>query len=244
MHRVWKFALFVFFLATVGSVLAQPPNPTVEIVLDQPTAQMGQTVTAEVYVRGAVNIVGADIGITVDPTCLRVIDRQTGELLPSEAPGGLSAFSELNDHDTRLQASTIRRAVIANGDGVFFRSKLEVTCETGIAPLNVSFVELSGIEDLTAQNAKFVVYRLDRGNVTTINAQLAIGPAGSVTAIPTQTLEATVTAPSTPEIAPVAPVVTSTSQNQTLLIIALSVMALSVIGLLILFVVARRRRKR
>ena len=154
------------------------------------------------------------------------------------------AFSELHDHDTRLGTSILKGGPIANGDGVFFRAKLEVTCTTGIAPINVSYVVLTQIEEPGNKNTNFVIYRLNQGTVTTINAQLAIGPAGSVTAVPTQTLEATVTAPSTPEIAPVAPVVTSTSQNQTLLIIALSVMALSVIGLLILFVVARRRRKR
>ena len=81
-----------------------------------------------------------------------------------------------------------------------------MTCERGTAPLNVTFAEFSAYKDPSAPSIELVAYTLTAQTVTAINAQLAIGPAGSVTAVPTQTLEATVTAPNTPEIAPIAPV--------------------------------------
>jgi hypothetical protein len=235
-----KFVIFAVWLAVTASVMAQP-NPTVEIVLSQPTAQMGQTIIAEVYVRNAVNIAGADVGITVDEECLRITDRQTGEFLPTESEqGGFSAFSELNEHDTRLAASLIQRSHIANGDAVFFRATMEVTCERSTAPLNVSFVELTGIEDLEAENATFLVYTLDEGNVDTINAQLAIGPAGQVTPIATVTSEApAVDTSATPVPAPVE----AAPQTQPLLIVAVTLMVIAVGGLLLLLLVARRRSR-
>lgn len=250
---MWKFALILFFLGSVGVSLAQGGNPTVEIVLSQPTAQMGQTVTAEVYVRGAVNIAGTDVGITVDPTCLRIVDRQTGEFLPIEAEqGGFSAFSELHDHDTRLAASLLKRSRIANGDGVFFRVTLQVICESGTAPLNVVFAELTGIEDLTVENANFLVYKLDTSNVNVINTQLAIGPLGSVTAVVPNTPDGQLVtaAPNTPDgqVATVVPstspdaVVTDTQQSPIVMIVVVGLSIVGVIMLGVIFWYMRRRK--
>jgi hypothetical protein len=181
MLRMMKYALIALCLGTASTLMAQAPRPSVEIVLNPPTAQKGQTITADVYVRGAVNIAGTDIGMTVDPACLRIVERQPGEFLPTEAEaGGFSAFSEQHDHDTRLAASLLQRSYIANGDGIFFRTTLEVLCESGVAPLNVSFAELTGIEDLEAENAKFVTYTLADDTVEVIDAQLAISPVNGV----------------------------------------------------------------
>lgn len=244
MQSIWKFVLIVFWLGIGSAAQAQQSNPTVEIVLDQSAAQRGQLITAEVYVRNAVNIIGTDIGITVDPTCLRIIERQTGEFLPiEESKGGMSAFSELHDHDTRLAAALIRRSHIPDGDGVFFRVTLEVVCENGSAPVNVSFVELTGIEDLSAENAKFLIYKIDLGNVSTINAQVAIASQTVVTAVSTQTQPSQNTATALPTGTIDVPVDTNPAQTQTLLIIALSLMALSALGLIILVILYRRRRK-
>src|SRR5215212_6075936 len=146
MYKILKFILILLSLGTLSSVFAQQPKPTVAIVLNQLTAQMGDTVGMYVEVRGGVNIAGADIGIKVDPTCLKITDRQIGEYLPVEADKkGFSAFSELHDHDTRLAASLLKDGPIANGNGVFYRVKLQVICEQGNAPLDVSFVELTSM---------------------------------------------------------------------------------------------------
>ena len=245
MHIIWKLALVMLSLATAGMTLAQEPNPTVEIVLDPPTAAIGQTVTAEVIVRGAVNIAGTDIGITVDPTCLRVVERIPGEFLPTKSEeGGFSAFSELNDHDTRLAASLLRRSHIANGDGVFFRATLEVTCEEGIAPVEVSFVELTGIEDLEAENATFIVYKLDLGNVTTSSAQLTIAPAAQVTESATDVVTATATPTVSTDATPVPITETQAPQsNQAIMIVVILLVMGTLIGL-ILYGLARYRRNR
>ena len=237
MHIIWKFALVMLVVATAGMTLAQQANPTVEIVLDPPTAAMGQTVTANVYVRDAVNIAGADVGIAVDPTCLRVVERLPGEFLPTKAEeGGFSAFSELNDYDTRLAASLLQRSHIANGDGLFFQAVMEVTCEEGFAPVEVSFVELTGIEDPAAENATYVVYKLDLGNVTASSAQLAIGAAAQVTEVPTDVVSAT------PTPAPVAPV-EAPQTDQTLLILVIVLVMVTLVGL-ILFALVRYLRRR
>jgi hypothetical protein len=235
MLRMLKYALIALCLGTASTLMAQAPRPSVEIVLNPPTAQKGQTITADVYVRGAVNIAGTDIGVTVDPACLRIVERQPGEFLPTEAEaGGFSAFSEQHDHDTRLAASLLQRSHIANGDGIFFRTTLEVLCESGVAPLNVSFAELTGIEDLEAENAKFVTYTLADDTVEAINAQLSVGPAGSVTAIPTRV----------PKTMPAAPAVVAQTQTQNLLLIGIGIVVLASIGLIVLLVVARRRSRR
>lgn len=260
---MWKIAAIMFILGTAGLVQAQQPNPTVEIILDQPTAQMGQTVTAQVYVRGAVNMAGSDVGISVDPACLTVIDRQLGEFLPTEADkGGYSAFSELNAHDTRLAASLIRRSHIANGDGVFFRVRLQVTCETGVAPVTVSFVELTQIEDLEAENATFLVYKMDKGNINTVNTQLVINARGNTTPnVVTAPVDATAviggtptgetsisTAVSTPAIQATMDTVrdeTAESTQQSPLVLVI-VVGLALVGLATLVVVVRivRRQSR
>ena len=63
-------------------------NPIVEIVLSQPTATRGNIITADVYVRNAVNIARADIGISVTTQCLKIVDRQQDGYLSSSTEGG------------------------------------------------------------------------------------------------------------------------------------------------------------
>ena len=75
------FVLLFVFLVT-GTSLAQD-NPTVEIVLSQPTAAKGDIISADVVIRGAINVAGTDVGITVDSSCLRILDRQPGGYLPT-----------------------------------------------------------------------------------------------------------------------------------------------------------------
>jgi hypothetical protein len=241
MVKLLKFTLFITFLLAPASIaLGQAVNPTVEIVLDNPSASIGDTLTAEVIIRNAVNIAGADVGISVDPTCLRIVERTPGEFLPTKSEeGGFSAFSELNEHDTRLAASLLGRSRIAQGDGVFYRATLEVTCEGGFAPVEVSFVELTGIEDLEADNTRFIVYKLDTGNVTATNAELTVGPAAQATPIPTTAPAAT--AEATP-VTPTAPAPTVAPQSNTSVVIVLIVLMV-LIGV-VLYALVRTIRRR
>lgn len=248
MLKIWKFAFILFCLGSTGVVLAQVPNPTVEIVLSQPTARMGETIGAEIYVRNAVNITGIDIGITVDSACLQITDRQPGEFLPVEAEnGGLTAFTELHDHDTRLAAALLDSSLAGNGDGVFFRVMLEVICAGGTAPLTVSFVELAGIEDLAAENARFITYRLTEGTVNAINTQLIVEPSEGAAVVTSEVNVTTVpvtAAPATtiPEATPGAVEVVSDAQTQSPLAIVFIIFVLVGIALPIVYVFMRNRR--
>jgi hypothetical protein len=184
-RRLTLFTLLFVCLTTATSALAQS-NPTIQIVLSQSTAQQGDIVTADVLVRNVVNLGGADIGIGVDEKCLTIVDRQPGNLLPTtDAAGGFSAFSEQHEHDTRLAAAVINRSKIANGEGVFYRTKLKVICEKGVVDLKVTFAELSSYKDPTAKEVELNAYTMKAGTVTTVNAQLVIGASGQAVAQPT-----------------------------------------------------------
>lgn len=258
-----KIILFLLFLPTTASITFAQSNPTVEIVLSQPSAQQGDIITADVYVRNALNIAGADIGISVDEGCLRIIDREAGGFLPSITEGSsFSPFSELHDHDTRLAVAITDRTKFSVGDGVFFQTQLQVICEEGIAPLTITFAELSAYEDPSAAEISLISYTMTTNTVTAINAQLAIGPQGSVTAaaVPTSETSLTTVPVATPEIVPevaptsettvpvatseIAPVIVPVPQSQSLLTILCIVFVLVGIGLPILYVIMRNRRQR
>lgn len=250
--RFIKLFLLLLCLIPVAAVLAQS-NPIVEIVLDQATAQQGDVVTANVYVRNGSNIGGADIGVTVDNACLKILERLPGEFLPTDSDGGgFSPFSELNDHDTRFAGAITDRAKLGNGEGVFFRMRLQVTCEQAIAALNVSFAELSAYKDPAATDVELISYTMDTNTVTTIGTQLVIAPAGSTSAQTNSTVTAPITAETTvTAVAPVTPDTTATavaatttaetSKGQISILAILGVAALGIGSLFIVFMLMRRR---
>ena len=248
MQKKLSLLLLLFIALTANTAKAQP-NPTVEIVLTQPTVQQGGSVVADVYIRNAVNLGGADVGITVDDKCLTIVDRQPGNLLPATADkGGFSPFSELHDHDTRFAVAVTDRSKIANGDGVFFHIQLKATCATGTAPLKVSFAQLASYKDPAAKDIELISYKLESGSVNAINAQLSIGPAGQVTAIPTPSRAPTMVASATqaPAMTPTAMAapqqVVVVTQDNTLLTLLLIVMLAIIIVLVIVVIVLVRRR--
>ena len=162
-------------------------------------------------------------------------------------------FSELNEHDTRLATALTDRSKIASGEGVFYTVQMEVTCETGTAPLVVSYAKLSTYVDPTAESISLISYSLDDGTLNVINAELTIVPAGQVTIVPTRVPEATSTEQqliptpvATLTATPSSAVATtntneSKSQNQTtLIIVVLILVGLVIILLLVVFVLLRR----
>lgn len=198
-----KFILPLIYFFVVYPTLAQS-NPTVEIVLSQTTAHTGEMVTANVYIRNAVNVGGADIGITVDEGCLRIVSVENGTFLPTSAEnGGYSPFYEVHNHDTRLAAAITDRAKLATGEGIFFSAQLEVICASGTAPLQVSFAELSAYQNPASETIDLIAYTLGAGTVTIINTQLEIVSDGN----------AAVGATSAPSETAVAPATTSSSEN-------------------------------
>lgn len=229
------------------SVYAQS-NPIIEIVLSQPTAKFGDIVKADVYIRNATNLGGADIGIKVDDTCLRISNRTAGTFVASTGEnGGFSPFSEQHDHDTRFAAAITDRSKLANGEGVFYSVDLQVICENGVAPLTVVFGELSAYKDPNAAQIEFLAYTLTAKTTSAINTQLIVGSAVA----PTATVGPTA-APGEQQVAPTAvagsrtatpvPAAEAASQPPVTLI---AVICLSGVGLLILiaaFVILRRRK--
>ena len=223
-----KLLIVLFICLATSAVLAQD-NPTVEIVLSQSTAQQGDIITADVYVRNAVNVAGIDIGITVDNICLRINDRQPGDYLPTTSEeGAFSPFSELNDHDTRFAAALTDRSKNASGDGVFYRVELEVTCETGTARLDFSYAKLSTYADPTAESVSLISYELGDGTLNAINTQLTIVPAGQVTIVAPLTATPTTLVDATPTTLVDATPTTLVDATPTTLVDATPVSALSV----------------
>jgi len=244
--KITRLLLPLILLTTTITAKAQS-NPTVEIVLTQPTAQQGDTVSIDVYVRHAINLGGADIGITVDAPCLTILDREPGTLLPSTADtGGYSPFAELHAHDTRFAAVVTDRSKIVSGDGIFFRVRAKVTCAKGIAPLTVSFAQLASYKDPTAKDIQLISYKMATNSVMLINAQLAIGPAGQVTAIPPQTAAPTQPLVTTPNVTPVPMPITTveTTSNDTVIIVLVLAVAIIVGLFIVFFIIANRRRQR
>lgn len=232
-----KYSVLLVFFFITNQVFAQS-NPTVEIVLSQPTAQQGETVTASIYVRNAVNMGGADIGITVDERCLKITERQPGDFLPTAAAdGGFAPFAELTDHATRLAAAVTDRTKVANGEGVFFTVSLEVTCADGIAPLTVSFAELSAYVDPSAQDVQLIPYTMGANSVVTINTELSIGsgenPEGVATSAP-------VTGGATPTLSPEVEASPAESNGS---IVIIAVLCLGILGVVFLFIVFRLMRR-
>lgn len=248
--RTLKSVLLIVLL-TVGAVSAQE-IPSIDIVLSQPTAQLGETVDAEVYVRNGVNVGGVDIGIAVDESCLRILDRQPGDYLPTtDAEGAFSAFAELNDHDTRLALALTDRTKYANGDGLFYRVPMEVTCDLGMAAVRVTYAQVSSYVDPSAEIIEIASYDLDEGTLTASNAQLEVVAAGqlpvteaSVTVAPDQTtVEPSNTVEATPVVTQPAEITqpAESTQTNTLWIAALLLIVIGFTGLIALFVVVRRR---
>ncbi len=238
-----KFLKLIFFLgcfAAASVVLAQS-KPTIEIILSQSTAHKGDHVNANVTIRDAVNIGGADIGITVDDKCLRIVKRNDGTFLPTTAEsGGFSPFSELHDHDTRFATSITDRSKLGNGTAVFFSVELEVTCDQGIAPVDITFAELSAYKDPAAKEVELIAYRLSDKTVNVFNTTLEIdgqGQAAGTTPNTSQGQSATV-APTTSQGETAA-----ASQSSVMPIVLIVLTLAGVILLVVVFWFMRRRSK-
>ncbi|MCC6617134.1 MAG: hypothetical protein IT320_26915 [Anaerolineae bacterium] len=243
-----RFLIILLCLALQAvSMSAAQTNPTIEIVLSQPTAHEGEIVTAEVWVRNARTVGGIDLGITVDADCLRIVDRQPGGFLPTtETEGAFATFSAVNDHDTRLAVALADRTRHASGDGVFYRVQLEPTCGQGSAAVTVARAQVSSYIDPQAEIIDLINYEMDKGTLNIVNAQLTLLPAEATAEVPTATSEAAPTLTSAPatavptattEIGPTPTLATVTtpetgSPQSNLMVIVLVVLTLVVIVLL------------
>lgn len=225
-------------------VLAQA-DPYVEIVLSDTEAPSGSTIFADLVVRNGTAIAGADIGITVDGTCLRVVGREDGNYLPTSGEtGGFSPFEEMSETTTRFAANVTDRARIANGDGVFFRVVLETFCEAGTGNIEITYAQLAALTDPSGGSNDLTAFSLERGNLPVNSVHVAVAadaevaePAGTLAPLPTQP-ESQTTAVS------VAPEGDESDNDGTLLIIAVVVAAIAGVTTVSMFAIILRSRRR
>ncbi|NND75059.1 MAG: hypothetical protein HKN44_08640 [Ilumatobacter sp.] len=171
--------VLVAFFGSFG--LAQAPaqaqaGPTVTVEVDATEAAPGDTVTASVYIRNGTNIAGADIGVETN-SCLRILSQTPGDYLPT-ASGGFVVLNQTTDNSSRFAVAIIDRSALANADGIFFEVEIEVLCDSGNAPIAVSFAELSAYADPTAEPAELIAYRQEDGTLGTTNADVPLVATG------------------------------------------------------------------
>lgn len=227
-----RYLVILFVLLMAARLLAQSADPSVEVVLSTDEAQAGDTIYADVVIHNAKNIVGADVGITTDD-CLRVIERQPGNYLPvTDEEGGFSPFSELSDHATRFAASITDHARLANGDGVFYRVKMEVTCDNATPEVRVTFAQLAAVADPNSDSPDMFGYSQENGNLSIVGDTVRVQP-GAVVAVPV----------AVPTLVPLAQV-TAPAINQNLILLAvLAVLVIAVVGIIVMLLVFRRHRR-
>ncbi|MCC6615128.1 MAG: hypothetical protein IT320_16745 [Anaerolineae bacterium] len=212
--------------------------PNVSILLSQMTAHEGETVTAQIFINDIANLGGADVGIHVDETCLRIVDRPAGDLLP-DADGGFTAFSSLDEHNARLALAITDRSRLANGGGVFYRLNLLVTCAAGTAPLEITFAELSSYVDPAAEQVELRSYTMSAGTLNVVNTQLQIGPVDQQSQQPaTPTLDVT---PTLETVSVPQPESTTNSLNMVIVVVLL---CLSLLIVIVMVWLARRFLRR
>ncbi|MGJ3240360.1 MAG: hypothetical protein ACFE0Q_16755 [Anaerolineae bacterium] len=230
--------LLVLFLFNLVLSHAQS-NPHVELVLSEERVASGESVTLDVIVRDGVNVAGLDVGVVVDETCLRIVEREAGDYLPTtEEEGAFSTFSAINDSDTRWAVALLDRTRYVNGNGTFYRLTLETICSDQVTPITITYAQVSSYIDPTAEIIEVQSYELSNSTLSVQNTALAIGDA-VIVATQTPTSIVTDTTDSVDDIERV-------EEEQGLptpVIFIIGITALSVIALLFFFFIANRKKK-
>ena len=223
--------LIIVLLLLAGGVWAQD-LPTVEVALSQNRAQLDDLVTANVYVRSSLDIIGADIEVAVDDACLRVGDRTIGDYFPTGEGESFTIYEQKTDSSTRLAMNVLDFDRIPTSGGLFYTVPLRVICDEADVNVDVTYAHLvqRGIID----------FKADEGQVNLVNASLTI--ASDAQAQPIQPLNEEATAIAAPAAAATSSVpLTATSP---LVPIALAVMVVSGTGLILMFLWYRRSRRK
>ena len=171
------FVLFILSMYHLAGYHAQS-KPLVEVEFSTAEVSNDQTIYADVYIRHVDALAGADIGISVNDTCLKIINRHDGNLLPSTFEnGGLTPLDELSETETRFAVSIVDLSRIANDDGVFYRVELESTCDEGVGTLDVTFATLVSLENPDdPDDASLISYTLESGTLDIQVSTVSISP--------------------------------------------------------------------
>ena len=234
-----KRILAVILLGILTIPALAQSSPSIDIVVSANEASSGSTIYADVMIRGGVAIAGADVGITVDGACLKVVGREAGNYLPTDsAGGGFTPFDETTETGTRLAANVIDRGRIANGDGVFYRAVLETTCDAGTSTIEVTYAQLAALADPGSGSNTLIAYSLQRGNLPVNTAQVTVAPG----------VQANVTvATLAPMPAEASAATQGAGADQSTLIVVIAVVAASGLGfffMMLLYLRSRRRQNR
>jgi hypothetical protein len=228
---ITKLGGLLVILFAAHALVAQS-NPTVGIVLGQPSARFGDIVSADVYVQGATNVGDIDIAMTVDKECLRIVDRQAGSFFPLSEDGAFSPLSELNEHSTRLAIALPDGGEHPSGDGIFYTVRLEVTCARGVAALNITNAKLISFGEPIGGDVSLISYALEDGTLNAMSVRLPIGSDGEV--MPMATTGAASQAPAE---------ALGMSLNKRLLVTVLCIVGIMLFGLILLFLLSRRHER-
>jgi len=222
--------LFAPLILLILCLLAVPasygqPTPTVSIAMGRATAREGETFIAHVFIDDVTYLSSADVGINVNERCLRIVDQGVGTLLPL-TDGIAIADSSVDDHTARLGLVVTDRSLLATGGGILYSVKLEVTCASGAAALEITYAELSAYVDPLAEPVDVQSYTLDAGTLNVENALLQIGP-----------IEAQTRLPATPTIPPTATPDPATAETAQALTRTLNTLNITFVVLLVILVV-------
>ncbi len=249
---------WIFLLAGVP-ILAQQA-PSVELVTASKEVAIGSSFFVDVMIRNGVAVVGADVGINVSGDCLHIINRESGNYIPTDGKtGGFSPFQELTDTSARLAANTLDRSIIGNGDGVFYRAELEATCETGIEKVEITtaHVILLANPDDTSSTEQ-ISYRLNEGQLDVTGASLTftdnvpiVELAPTIDVLPTHEAREEMEITDAMRAEAIndlddnsTPVESETNPDtQFVIILAIALMVTGSLGILLLFVARNRHKK-
>jgi hypothetical protein len=227
--------LSLILLLLTCSAFAQD-LPTVEVTLSQDSARRGDVVTANVFIRTDLEIIGADVEITVDDTCLQIEGREMGDYFPPGDGESVTIFEETTANSTRLAMNVLNFDHIPTSDGLYFSVPLRVVCDEADAAVDIAIAHLvqRGIIDHKAAD----------GQVNLVNATLAISPTAAVVASPEVTDEVVSTVDSADAGVQVDTTTDEDTSDNTVLIIAIGGMIVAGIGLILLFIFYRRSKRK
>ncbi len=228
--------LSIILLVLTCGAIAQD-LPTVEVTLSQSSARRDDVVTANVYIRSNLEIIGADIEITVDETCLQIEGRDVGDYFPPGDGESVTIFEETTDNSTRLAMNVLNFDRIPTADGLFYSVPLRVVCDEADVTVDVTFAHLvqRGIIDFKAAD----------GRVDLLNTTLTISPTAQQEEETDQPSEQTV-ATSEPTVVdqPAETPDQEVASTSPVLVMAIVMVIGALIGLFLLIIYYRRSRRR
>lgn len=237
-RTIYILTIMALFLFT-GSMFIQG-KPTVEVTLSQNSARRDTVVMANVYVHSTLEIIGADVEITADDTCLQIEERVVGDYFPTEEGDSVIIFEETTDNSVRLAMNVLNFDRIPTSDGLFYSVPLRVTCDKADAQVDITFAHLvqRGIID----------YKAADGQLNVIDAHLEISP-DAPDAVQSADNAAEPAEPMNLDDAAAAETdseqtVEGSSSIDTVLIVALIVLALIGLSSILLFGMYLRSRKK